>query len=296
MVAVSVIVPTYNRYKLLYFCLLSILSQSFDDFEIIVVDNSDLPITDRILKLVSSNHITYAKVGKIGCFASINRGVKMAKGELLLVLADDHICGRDYIKRLVSLWRSTKNCGAVCGRIIYVKENKICNPKTKPFPAKIDSVTGDIIGDFDVLTKGAVKVPMVHGSALFSRSDFDRVGGFDERYDPGGFRGETDFFLRIRSLQKNFYYDPHAVFYHIATKSGGYRRIIIKYELNALRKHWYFLRKHYPQNKNLRMLLFVLRRMYVRVFQFAIAVLRKHGLLQRNRQPFALNGLIRLKV
>ncbi len=87
---ISVIIPTCNRPELLYQAVQSILNQSFQNFEIIVVDDGLEKRADKIIEKINDDRIVYIKHEKNkGASAARNTGIKKARGEYLILLDDD---------------------------------------------------------------------------------------------------------------------------------------------------------------------------------------------------------------
>lgn len=87
----SVVIPTYNRAKLIPATLESVFSQTYTDYEIIVVDNCSTDNTEEILKpLVAAGKIKYIRHEKNYERArSRNTGMENARGEFLTLLDSD---------------------------------------------------------------------------------------------------------------------------------------------------------------------------------------------------------------
>ena len=88
--SISVIVPVYNREKLIRECIESLLSLSYprDKIEIIVVDNGS---SDNTLKVLSEYPITSIQEKKRGAAPARNRGIEISKGEILAFTDSDCI-------------------------------------------------------------------------------------------------------------------------------------------------------------------------------------------------------------
>jgi len=88
----SVVIPTYNCAGFLRKALTSVLSQTYQDFEIIVVDNSSTDNTDSVLKSFSKGKLNAIKVKNNGIIArSRNVGINKAKGQWIAFLDSDDI-------------------------------------------------------------------------------------------------------------------------------------------------------------------------------------------------------------
>ncbi len=105
---VSVIVPTYNRPDMLREALTSILNQSYQNYEIIVVNDGGINIESIIHQLNSKGNITYVKhnINK-GLAASRNSGISLAKGKYIAYLDDDDVFYPDHLETLVNLLEET---------------------------------------------------------------------------------------------------------------------------------------------------------------------------------------------
>lgn len=80
---VSVILPTHNRGPMLAQAIESVLSQSFDDLELIVVDDGSTDKTAEIAKAYGGLRLKYLKHENRGVSAARNTGLSAAAGELI---------------------------------------------------------------------------------------------------------------------------------------------------------------------------------------------------------------------
>ncbi len=86
----SIIIPTYNRASLLKRCLDSVLSQSYQKWEAIVVDNFSEDNTEEVVKSYNDRRITYVKIHNHGIISvSRNKALDLAKGEWVAFLDSD---------------------------------------------------------------------------------------------------------------------------------------------------------------------------------------------------------------
>lgn len=118
----SIIIPSYNDAENLDKCLSSIRSLDFprEDFEIIVVDNNS---TDNTIELVKKYpEIIYLKEQQQGASFARNKGIKQAKGDIIIFLDSDTVVANGWLKNLVEPFK-TENIGAVGGAILPFNEN-----------------------------------------------------------------------------------------------------------------------------------------------------------------------------
>jgi glycosyltransferase involved in cell wall biosynthesis len=90
MPTVSVIIPTFNRSKLVVKALRSVLCQTFRDYEIIVVDDGSTDDTAKALTPYM-DRIRYVYQPNLGASAAQNRGVQLARGKWISILASDDL-------------------------------------------------------------------------------------------------------------------------------------------------------------------------------------------------------------
>jgi len=117
-VKASLIIPTYNRGEVLCKTLEMALKQAFDDYEVIVVDQTPAyaPAVQEYLDSLASR-IRYYKLTYPNVSAARNLGIRMAKGEILIFIDDDVIISKDFIISHVRNFTDEK-IGGVMGLIL----------------------------------------------------------------------------------------------------------------------------------------------------------------------------------
>lgn len=87
MAKISIIIPVYNSEKYIRRCLNSILNQTFQDFEIILIDDNSKDNSLKIVSEIEKTHKDKIKILKnaknVGAGASRNKGLKIASGEYI---------------------------------------------------------------------------------------------------------------------------------------------------------------------------------------------------------------------
>ena len=95
---VSVVIITKNRAQLLSDAIRSVLNQSYENFELLVVDDGSEDETEDTVKQFADLRIRYVKKEASGIPKSRNIGVQMAKGEYIVIMDDDDLMMPDRIQ------------------------------------------------------------------------------------------------------------------------------------------------------------------------------------------------------
>jgi len=116
----TIIIPTYHRPKELTDCLRSILNQTVLPDEVIVVDDSELPLPPLQNEL-ESFHINYIFTRKKipGLTESRNKGIALSSGDIIFFLDDDVVLAPDFLKAQLAVYEADpeKHILGVCGLI-----------------------------------------------------------------------------------------------------------------------------------------------------------------------------------
>jgi glycosyltransferase involved in cell wall biosynthesis len=88
---VSIILPTYNRCQFLPQAIESVLRQTFKDFELIIINDGSTDGTKDFLKTIKDERIIIINQENMGLTKSLNRGLKVARGEFIARIDDDDI-------------------------------------------------------------------------------------------------------------------------------------------------------------------------------------------------------------
>ncbi len=97
----SIIVATYNRSRVLYYCILSVLKSNFSDFEIIVVGDNCTDDTEATVLGFADNRIRFVNlpVNSGGQSTPNNVGVDLARGDYILFLNHDDLYFHDHVAK-----------------------------------------------------------------------------------------------------------------------------------------------------------------------------------------------------
>jgi len=227
-VEVSVVVTTYNRAHLVTETIDSILAQTFQDFELIVVDNFSADNTEDIIKSYTDRRIRYFKHQNNGVIAvNRNYGISRAQGEYVAFCDDDDLWYPDKLGKCLEAFRQDEEIILVChdenanhdGKIIRVD---ICGPYVEPMY-------------YNLLFNGNC----VFTSAVVARRDrLLGVDGFNESPD---FVGVEDYDLWMRLANLGKFYFIHEVLGEYRVHDSTYSYDIerrTRHSLNVVEHHF----------------------------------------------------------
>ena len=109
----SILVPVYNVAEFLPLCLESIINQSFKDFECFLINDGSTDNSLEILKKYAKNDKRLKVIDQknSGYGASLNKGLKLAKGKYIGIVEPDDFLHRDFYKTLMSKKADVIKCG-----------------------------------------------------------------------------------------------------------------------------------------------------------------------------------------
>jgi len=103
---VSILIPTYNRADHLRAAVNSAIQQTYDDLEILVLDDASTDATDRVVASFDDPRIEYIRhEDNLGPNRNWRSGIRAAEGEFFCFLPDDDVFGPQFVERLVEALR-----------------------------------------------------------------------------------------------------------------------------------------------------------------------------------------------
>ena len=183
---VSVIIPTYNRADLVKRAIKSVLDQTYQNFELIVINDNSLDDTINVINTFKDSRIQCISHKKNrGAPAARNTGINKSRGEYIAFLDDDDEWLPEKLEIQLEYLNHRPNVGLIYAgyEIVDKDKNKIhrINPKER----------GNTF--HRILHTNFIGSPTV----LVRRECFESVGGFDEK-----FKSSQDWDMWIRISQK----------------------------------------------------------------------------------------------
>lgn len=221
----SVIIPTRNRagsLKLLLESLAEPSRRGIPQTEIIVVNNGSTdetrPWLDAQREQTASGRLIVLDEPRPGKSNALNRGLSVARGEILMVLDDDVVIDSNCLAKHAEA-HAQNQFAAIQGRILPGRDG-VGNPAEANRLWEYNIPLIDY-GDQILAIRGLTGTNM-----SFKRAVFEKIGFFDSRLGPGaaGFSEDTEYSIRIRQAGFKIGYTPHAIVYHELNPSRYGRR------------------------------------------------------------------------
>lgn len=222
---ISVVIPSYNRSKILLETLDQLFNQTIRAQELLVVDQTrydELDAQARSLQqLNDEGKIRWLRLSKPSIPAAMNKGLLESISARVLFLDDDIQIGTDFIEKhqyVIDQFKALAHVG------------QIVQPWQKPNQTiqrlkEIDKVT--LRADLEFAFNSAEQVSIQNcmaGNLCVDRESAIEVGGFDENFSGVAYRFESEFCKRFcKVLDTRFLYSPLPVLDHLYIKSGGTR-------------------------------------------------------------------------
>lgn len=229
---VTVYMPTHNRSNLLSRAIGSVLSQTYTNFELIIVDDCSTDDTEAVLQAYqdTDSRIKYIKNKEnLGACASRNKAIRAAQGEFVTGLDDDDYFLPDRLSIFLEHWHLLPD-----DKAFIFSNKKILKPEEE-----VVSRAPWYIRRRKSITQGDLLIGCAVGPAFFTtRESLSAIAGFDELIPMWQ---DLDCVYRLLELGKGYYFDD--VSYVVDTTHDG-GRISDAKTSKLIKVHEYFCQKH----------------------------------------------------
>jgi len=231
---ISVVMPVYNAKKYVGKAIESILNQTFNKFELIIVNDFSTDETmdvitsfskkDSRIKIINNN--TRLDIGN-----SLNRGIAFASSNIIARMDADDISIPDRLELQFKLINSSRNIAVVGANIIIMDtaENYIA---TRTYPKSSDELKA-------CLFKYS---PFAHPVVMFKKDMFNEAGGYDPKYSP---TEDLDLWFRLGVKYRFASVSKNLLKYRLYEKSSSHKVIkslellVFKIRINAIFRYGY---------------------------------------------------------
>ena len=229
---ISLIMGTINREKLVIRAINALLNQIYDDWEVIVIDQSEIGST-TIPQL--DQRVRYINVKEKGLSKARNYGIKLAKGDIIGLMDDDAVYSKDALFKVNTHFSENSSLLLLSGKIVNFGQQ----------------VSKNVQNDVKKISWSNFMEGLCISPSIFIRKTFFDDHSFDENLGVGCYLGsaeESDIVAKILYTKQDALYDPSIIVFHHTGES--------KYEIEMKRHASYcrgfgaFCAKHIVLYKN----------------------------------------------
>jgi len=176
---ISIVIPSFNQRKFIERTIESLLEQKYKDLEIIVVDGGSTDGTVEILKKYGGK-IKWISEKDNGQTEAINKGMRMAKGEIMTYLNSDDTYEIGTLNIVAKYFEDNPRAMIVYGKGRHIDEN---DRYINDYPS--ENVDGNVL---------KIKCPICQPTVFWRRELWEEIGDFDEKLD---FAMDYQYWLRV---------------------------------------------------------------------------------------------------
>lgn len=237
---ISVCLATRNRPEQLKQCLTAILNNTFQRFELIIIDQSNTSKTKRVVSELQSRKIRYVKMTATGKAKAINLAITIAKNELLAFTDDDCIVTKNWLKTMYDSYRQFPKISGVFGNTL-AHQSRQSNCLICPTTFQTDKIrffSNPSIIHYQVLGIG--------NNMSLKKSIIVQVGMLKEWLGVGSIAKageESELVFRILKNNHILMTNPNMVVYHnrwLSTNDYGYQESAYTRGLFAFYSYYFF--------------------------------------------------------
>ncbi len=216
----SIIIPHYNGAPHLPICFSALRGQTFQNFEIILVDNGSSDESVSLTRQQFPEVIVLEMGQNLGFSGAVNRGIVQARGDLIVLLNNDTEADPDWAAALVEAWRAHPQAGIIaCKLRLFDQRDRLHSAGDSVGVDGIPRNRGVWQVDEGQFDQDSLIFGGCGGAVGYRRAMLDEIGLFDE-----------DFFMYLEDVDLNWraqlagyqtVFAPQAIVYHKLSASGG---------------------------------------------------------------------------
>lgn len=262
---VSILLPTYNRANVISNCIQSVISQNYDNWELIIEDDNSKDNTEQVcLEFCKmDDRIKYHKNPKnLGLPRNRNEAIKRSSGDMILFTEDDMVLKDDCLETLMDSFEEVSQntdyktaaiSPSLATNVVYENKHRGVmdfararfEDKLKKSPCVIDKWTGLIYRNFSPDFTDIIEVQDTHSCSLYPKNIFNELKYEESSYKGNYIGEESELHFKLVKMGYKLYFQPKAVMFHIVEGEGGCRLPLYKWSYYFIRNHSLFLLRNY---------------------------------------------------
>src|SRR6476620_2328891 len=190
---VSIITPTYNRAHLIGETIQSVLAQTYQNFEHIIIDDGSTDNTEAVVKSFNDERLKYFKYGKIGNISSLlNLAIKHSDGDYIALLDSDDLWVRHKLETIMAIFNSDDAVQLVTHDIQYFSYRNKLQKKYNSYESDFHKNVLEEVLSFQFIPFAVF---------TFRKKLLETTGSFNENF----IVGDQDFFIRVCVANKIYF-------------------------------------------------------------------------------------------
>lgn len=189
MAIISIIIPLFNKELFIKQTLLSVLNQTFSEFEIIIISDGSTDKSVTIINDIDDERITLYTTKNKGVSHARNYGISKANTDLIALLDADDLWEPNHLENLHTLYTNFPHCG------LYATNYHKQFFNGKKINTHFNGVSKDHFGIIeDYFSASTIDSIAWSSAVMIPKKIFHELGGFDEEMRSGQ---DTDLWIRI---------------------------------------------------------------------------------------------------
>ncbi|MBW4641978.1 MAG: glycosyltransferase family 2 protein [Goleter apudmare HA4340-LM2] len=206
---ISVIIPAYNAEHTIVETIQSVQQQTFQDFELIIIDDGSKDRTLELLQTINDERLKFFSYENGGVAKARNRGISHANAEYIAFLDADDLWTPDKLELQLAALQKNPEAGVAYSWTYYLSDS----PKKVLFPGNIVYFYGEVYAQLLVnnfLASGS--------NPLICRKVIESIGEFDPACTPCE---DWDFYLRLATRCFFVVVPKHQILYRQSSNSSS---------------------------------------------------------------------------
>ncbi|MDO8513858.1 MAG: glycosyltransferase [bacterium] len=186
---ITILIPSWNSELFIERGVQSILKNSYDNIEVLIMDNNSTDRASKIISELKDDRVVFSAQKDKSMYEALNRGIKEAKGEIICWIGSDDRYDKDALKIIADTFKENPSINWLVGEGKFVFENE--NNRTIYHQLPQEITPGIIINGN----------PLISPSVAFRKNFFEKANCFDENYK---YAADYDLWIKFVLMQNPF--------------------------------------------------------------------------------------------
>jgi len=228
---VSVIMTVYNEQEHIKKSVTSVLNQTYEDFELVIVNDGSNDRTREILENeFNDRRMKIFNQENKGRVKALNQALKLSMGKYIAILDADDYCLPERLEKQVEFLDRNPDVGAV--GTAYYRYDEIRREKwIRKYPTENEKIKKEM----------SKYMPLAHSSVMIRRYCLNKIGNYDEEFDT---LQDMELLIRIAKKFKLANLDEPLIirnirsdsFFHRSFKQSYRNRLLVRLNLKAIKE------------------------------------------------------------